>query len=57
MQGQNREPAEGRPMPELPPDQGHEGDEDLPPAAVEEARRWDEVPVEDPEESTGIDAG
>jgi hypothetical protein len=53
---QEREPAEGRPMPELPPDQDTEADP-LPPAAVEEARRWKDVESEDPEESTGIDAG
>ena len=57
MQGNQRDPAEGRPMPELPPDEDTETDEDLPEAAVEEARRWGDVPVEDPEESTGIDAG
>jgi hypothetical protein len=29
--------------------------EDIPPEALEEARRWADVPVEEPEESTGID--
>ena len=58
MQERDREPAEGRPMPELPPDEGRDpSDDDLPPEAVEEARRWEDVPVQDPEESTGIDAG
>ena len=49
MQERDREPAEGRPMPELPPDQGRDpSDDDLPPEAVEEARRWEDVPVQDP---------
>jgi hypothetical protein len=29
--------------------------DDLPPEAVEEAQRWEDVPGQEPEESTGID--
>ena len=57
MPPQDREPAEGRPMPDLPPGQEPEPEDELPAEAVEEARRWVDVPVEDPEKSTGIDAG
>jgi hypothetical protein len=34
---------------------GDPATDDIPPEAIEEARRWSDVPVEEPEESTGID--
>lgn len=37
-------------------DEGLMPEEDpLPPEAVEEARRWKDVPMQNPEDSTGID--
>jgi hypothetical protein len=40
----------------MPEDSGAAEDaEGLPPEAIEEAQRWDDVPVQEPEESTGID--
>ncbi len=57
---EEREPLERGPMPEPAPDLEDEdrpAEEDLPREALEEARRWDEVPGDDPERSTGIDAG
>ena len=39
------------------PDMAEQTDavDDLPPEAVEEAQRWEDIPVQEPEESTGID--
>ncbi|HEX2193811.1 MAG TPA: hypothetical protein VHK63_02480 [Candidatus Limnocylindria bacterium] len=56
-QQQEREPAEGADMPG--DEAAHEagGTTDLPEEAVDEVRRWEDVPVQEPEESTGIDAG
>lgn len=59
-QQRTRPPAEGREMPELPDPEGSppgDAEGDIPDEALEEARRWDDLPSVDPEESTGIDAG
>ncbi len=57
-----REPMREREASGLPPRTDRietpesSGDVDeIPPEAVEEARRWEDVPMDEPEESTGTD--